>query len=98
VTARLSGERQFAYIARALTPREQQAVNSLGIPGLYFEQAERRAYPQGRSAAHILGGVDVDGTASRGSSGASTSGCGRSAASPCASRSTCASSLLCAMR
>jgi cell division protein FtsI (penicillin-binding protein 3) len=61
VTARLSGERQFAYIARSLTPREQQAVNSLGIPGLYFEQSERRAYPQGRSAAHLLGGVDVDG-------------------------------------
>jgi cell division protein FtsI (penicillin-binding protein 3) len=61
VAARMSGERQFAYIARALTPREQQAVNSLGIPGLYFEQAERRVYPQGRAAAHILGGVDVDG-------------------------------------
>ncbi|WP_237217582.1 peptidoglycan D,D-transpeptidase FtsI family protein, partial [Falsiroseomonas oryziterrae] len=61
VAARLTGDRQFAYIARALTPREQQAVNSLGVPGLYFEQAERRAYPQGRSAAHILGGVDVDG-------------------------------------
>jgi cell division protein FtsI (penicillin-binding protein 3) len=61
VTARLTGDRQFAYIARSLTPREQQAVNSLGIPGLYFEQAERRAYPQGRAAAHILGGVDVDG-------------------------------------
>jgi cell division protein FtsI (penicillin-binding protein 3) len=61
VTARLTGERQFAYVARALTPREQQAVNSLGIPGLYFEPAERRAYPQGRAAAHILGGVDVDG-------------------------------------
>ncbi len=58
---RLSGDRQFAYIARSLTPREQQAVNSLGIPGLYFEQSERRAYPQGRSAAHVLGGVDVDG-------------------------------------
>ena len=61
VAARLTGDRQFAYIARSLTPREQQAVNSLGIPGLYFEQAERRAYPQGRAAAHILGGVDVDG-------------------------------------
>ena len=61
VTARLTGDRQFAYIARSLTPREQQAVNSLGVPGLYFEQAERRAYPQGRAAAHILGGVDVDG-------------------------------------
>jgi cell division protein FtsI (penicillin-binding protein 3) len=61
VATRLTGERQFAYIARAVTPREQQAVNALGIPGLYFEQAERRAYPQGRSAAHLLGGVDVDG-------------------------------------
>ncbi|OYW08806.1 MAG: penicillin-binding protein, partial [Rhodospirillales bacterium 12-71-4] len=66
VTARLSGERQFAYLARALTPREQQAVNSLGIPGLYFEEAERRIYPQGRSAAHILGGVDVDGNGTAG--------------------------------
>lgn len=66
VTARLSGERQFAYLARALTPREQQAVNSLGVPGLYFEEAERRIYPQGRAAAHILGGVDVDGNGTAG--------------------------------
>ena len=66
VTARLSGDRQFAYVARSLTPREQQAVNSLGIPGLYFEQAERRIYPQGRAAAHILGGVDVDGNGTAG--------------------------------
>ncbi|MDP3417714.1 penicillin-binding protein 2 [Falsiroseomonas sp.] len=66
VTARLTGERQFAYLARALTPREQQAVNSLGIPGLYFEEAERRIYPQGRAAAHILGGVDVDGNGTAG--------------------------------
>jgi cell division protein FtsI (penicillin-binding protein 3) len=57
----MTGDRQFAYIARSLTPREQQAVNELGIPGLYFERAERRAYPQGRTAAHMLGGVDVDG-------------------------------------
>jgi cell division protein FtsI (penicillin-binding protein 3) len=61
VAARMTGDRQFAYIARSLTPREQQAVNELGIPGLYFERAERRAYPQGRTAAHMLGGVDVDG-------------------------------------
>jgi cell division protein FtsI (penicillin-binding protein 3) len=58
---RMSGERQFAYIARALTPREAAQVNALGIPGLYFEEAERRYFPQGRTAAHIIGGVDVDG-------------------------------------
>ncbi len=61
VIQRLSGERQFAYIARALTPREMLQVNALGIPGLYFEEAERRYFPQGRTAAHIIGGVDVDG-------------------------------------
>ncbi|MCA3309296.1 MAG: penicillin-binding protein 2, partial [Roseomonas sp.] len=59
--ARLTGDKQFAYIARALTPREMQAVNNLGVPGLYFEDAERRFFPQGRTAAHIIGGVDVDG-------------------------------------
>jgi cell division protein FtsI (penicillin-binding protein 3) len=58
---RLTGERQFAYIARALTPREVAQVNALGVPGLYFEEAERRYFPQGRTAAHIIGGVDVDG-------------------------------------
>jgi cell division protein FtsI (penicillin-binding protein 3) len=58
---RMTGERQFAYIARALTPREMAQVNALGIPGLYFEEAERRYFPQGRTAAHIIGGVDVDG-------------------------------------
>lgn len=58
---RLSGDRQFSYIARALTPREVAQVNALGIPGLYFEEAERRFFPQGRTAAHIIGGVDVDG-------------------------------------
>jgi cell division protein FtsI (penicillin-binding protein 3) len=58
---RLSGDRQFSYIARALTPREVAQVNALGIPGLHFEEAERRFFPQGRTAAHIIGGVDVDG-------------------------------------
>jgi len=61
LVARLTGDRQFAYIARALTPREMQAVNNLGVAGLYFETAERRYYPQGRTGVHIVGGVDVDG-------------------------------------
>lgn len=61
LTERLSGDRSFVYIRRHLAPREHDAVNRLGIPGLYFERAERRVYPQGRAAVHILGGTDVDG-------------------------------------
>ncbi|WP_159998966.1 penicillin-binding protein 2 [Roseomonas sp. 18066] len=58
---RLSGDRGFVYVARALTPREQQGVINLGVAGLDFEEAERRYYPQGRAAVHVLGNVDVDG-------------------------------------
>ena len=58
---RLSPPRQFAYLDRFITPRQQQAINDLGILGLYFETAERRTYPRGRDAAHVLGAVDVDG-------------------------------------
>jgi cell division protein FtsI (penicillin-binding protein 3) len=52
--------KQFVYLARQLTPREQLAVNALGIPGVDFERTERRRYPLGRVAAQLLGGVDVD--------------------------------------
>ncbi len=41
-------------------PHEQMAINALGIPGVYFQAGERRRYPQGRVAAQVLGGVDVD--------------------------------------
>jgi len=52
---------EFAYIQRNLTPRQTQAVNNLGVPGFHFRPAERRFFPQGSSAAHIIGHVDVDG-------------------------------------
>ncbi len=58
--ARLASEKQFVYLARNITPREQLALNNLGIPGVYFQPTERRRYPQGRVAAHVVGGVDVD--------------------------------------
>ena len=58
---RLSGDRGFVYIQRALTPREQQGIINLGIAGVDFEHAERRYYPQGRAAVHVLGNIDVDG-------------------------------------
>ncbi len=61
VRERLSSEKQFVYLARQITPREQLAINQLGIPGVYFQPTARRRYPQGRAAAQVLGGVDVDG-------------------------------------
>ncbi|CAA7618527.1 penicillin-binding protein 2 [Magnetospirillum sp. UT-4] len=60
VRARLAGGRPFVYLRRNLTPRQQYDVNALGIPGLYFEKGERRVYPHGPLAAHIVGMTDID--------------------------------------
>lgn len=50
----------FLYIKRHLTPSEQEAVNNLGVPGLFFENDTRRVYPYGGMFSHILGYVGVD--------------------------------------
>ena len=60
IQERLSSKRPFVYLRRNLTPRQQYDVNALGIPGLYFEKDERRVYPHGDLAAHIVGMTDVD--------------------------------------
>jgi len=61
VAAKLASSARFVWIKRNLTPRQQYEANRLGIPGLEFQHAERRVYPQGRAAAHVLGLTDVDG-------------------------------------
>ena len=50
----------FLYIHRHLTPTQQQAVNNLGVPGLFFEPDIRRVYPYGGLFSHIIGYVGVD--------------------------------------
>jgi cell division protein FtsI (penicillin-binding protein 3) len=55
----------FLYLQRHLAPSQQEAVNNLGIPGLFFEPDMRRVYPYGALFSHTLGyvGVDNDGLA-----------------------------------
>lgn len=57
---RLSSGKKFVWIKRNLGPADQQAVNSLGIPGLYFLPEERRVYPHGNMFSHAIGYVGVD--------------------------------------
>ncbi|WP_225197864.1 penicillin-binding protein 2 [Gluconobacter oxydans] len=57
---RLSLKKQFVYLARDISPVQEIAINNLGIPGIYFEAGERRHYPLGRTAAQIMGSVDID--------------------------------------
>ncbi len=58
--AKLSADKTFIWLKRNLTPKQQQAVNRLGIPGLYFQYETKRVYPQGNLTAHVVGFADVD--------------------------------------
>lgn len=62
LVAEFKSNKNFIWIKRNITPKEQYAVNNLGIPGLDFEKNEKRLYLQGNILSHILGYVDVDGT------------------------------------
>lgn len=66
IITRLTAQGRFSWIKRGLTPDEKWRINSLGIPGLGFEDEDRRVYPQGRLAAHVLGFVDIDGNGLQG--------------------------------
>lgn len=57
---KLRSNRGFVWLKRHLTPRQQYAVNRLGIPALNFQREERRMYPMGSLAAHALGFTDID--------------------------------------
>ena len=50
----------FAWLRRQLTPKQQSEILALGIPAIGFRPEVKRFYPGGRTAAHILGYVDID--------------------------------------
>ncbi|MCV6548109.1 MAG: penicillin-binding protein 2 [Cohaesibacter sp.] len=57
---RLKGKGKFTWIKREVTPRQQQAMHEAGIPGIGFLSENRRFYPAGATASHIVGLVNVD--------------------------------------
>ncbi|HEX3536603.1 MAG TPA: penicillin-binding protein 2 [Stellaceae bacterium] len=60
VYAKLTSGKSFVWLKRRLTPRQTYEVNKLGIPGFQFEHEERRVYPFGDVAAHVVGYCGID--------------------------------------
>lgn len=58
--SRLDGDEGFVWLARELTPAQQNRLFNLGIPGIDFVTENKRFYPGGSTAAHILGAVNID--------------------------------------
>lgn len=57
---RLDSSAGFAWIKRIATPEQQSQLMALGIPGVGLRDETRRIYPNGSTAAHLLGTVNVD--------------------------------------
>lgn len=55
-----SGSQNFAWIRRQAEPELWAQVKALGIKGLYEDREYRRRYPEGESAAHVVGFTNLD--------------------------------------
>lgn len=59
---RLASDAGFVWLKREITAEQRDRIHVLGIPGIDFLTENRRFYPGGALAGHILGAVDVDNT------------------------------------
>jgi cell division protein FtsI (penicillin-binding protein 3) len=57
---KLTSKSHFQWLHRQLTPKQQNEILALGIPGVGFRPAKRRFYPAGNSLAHVVGYVNID--------------------------------------
>ena len=49
------------YLVGGLTPDQKAKIQDMGLPGVSFEEEERRVYPLGVSGAHVIGFTDKGG-------------------------------------
>ena len=52
--------REFIYLKRQMTPEEAGQVMALEVPGVYSRKEQRRYYPAGEVAAHVVGFTNID--------------------------------------
>jgi cell division protein FtsI (penicillin-binding protein 3) len=58
--ARLSSSQSFVWIERKLTDEKAEALKQLSLSGVYTQAENKRFYPKGDLASHVIGFVDVD--------------------------------------
>lgn len=56
----LGGQRRV-FVIGGLTPEVRAQIHDMGLPGVSFEPEEKRVYPLGYTAAHLIGFADTGG-------------------------------------
>jgi cell division protein FtsI (penicillin-binding protein 3) len=57
---RLGSRKGFVWVKREVTPHQRDEVFHLGLPGVGLLPENKRVYPAGPIAAHVLGYVNID--------------------------------------
>jgi cell division protein FtsI (penicillin-binding protein 3) len=60
IRAQINKDAKFIWLARKIDEQKAIQVSNMDINGVYLMEENKRFYPQGRRAAHVLGRVDID--------------------------------------
>ena len=52
--------KRFTWVKRKIPLEQAEKIKKLKLSGIYLINENKRFYPQGRLAAHVLGGVNID--------------------------------------
>ncbi|MBS1806546.1 MAG: transpeptidase family protein [Acidobacteria bacterium] len=60
IARRLEDARNFAWVARRVSPEVSEKLHALNMKGIYFQKEFQRFYPNAQIAAQVLGYVGLD--------------------------------------
>ena len=60
IARRLEDGKNFAWVARRVSPEVSQKLHALNMKGIYFQKEFQRFYPNAQIAAQVLGYVGLD--------------------------------------
>jgi cell division protein FtsI (penicillin-binding protein 3) len=60
IESRLDSSQNFVWIERKLPPDKTEALTQLNLAGVYTQKENKRFYPKGSLASHVVGFVDMD--------------------------------------
>ncbi|MGB9836486.1 MAG: peptidoglycan D,D-transpeptidase FtsI family protein, partial [Candidatus Saccharicenans sp.] len=60
ITSNIEKRKRFTWIKRKIPLEVADQLKQLKLPGIYLIEENRRYYPQGPLACHLLGGVNID--------------------------------------
>ena len=59
---KLSGAKNFCWLARRIAPEQANLVQEMGVDGIFIVKEPKRYYPSGELAGHLIGFVGMDAT------------------------------------